>query len=218
MSSDGPGRGLIVAGWVVLGLFCVTGALTLAGFGPHLWSGFTSWLQGLQSPWLTWAMKVITTGGTWYSFLVICLVLLIVPATRLRYGVPLAAVTVIAGGLNAALKAVFREPRPDGHRLIAESGFSFPSGHAMISGAFVAMAVFLVLVYWRSGPARVVVSVLLIVAAGLIGTSRVYLGVHWPLDIVGGYLAAFAVFVLTAWLWWRLWPTVNRSRHQSGTR
>ena len=151
-------------------------------------------------------MKTITTIGEWYSIGVVCLVLVIVPRTRLRYGVPLTAVTAISGGLNAALKVVFREPRPDGHRLIAASGFSFPSGHAMISSAFVAMAVLSVLVYRRSRPAEIIVSVLLIVMTGLIGTSRVYLGVHWPLDILGGYLAGFAVFVLTAWLWRRLWP------------
>jgi len=197
-------RSLTVCGWVAFGLFCVTSGLAVAGVGPHFLGGFTSWLQAVQSPWLTAAMKTITTIGEWYSIGVVCLVLLVIPRTRLRYGVPLVAVTVIAGGLNAVLKAIFREPRPDEHRLIVASGFSFPSGHAMISSAFVAMAVFLVLVYWRSRPTNIIVSVLLIVMTGLIGTSRVYLGVHWPLDIVGGYLAGFAVVVLTVWLWSRL--------------
>jgi len=202
-------RGVVVAGWVAFGGFGVTAVLALAGASPHFCDWFISWLQAVQSVWLMAAMKTITTIGEWYSLMAVCLVLLIIPRTRMHYGVPLAAVTVISGGLNAALKVVIREPRPDGHRLIAISGFSFPSGHAMISAAFVAMAVFLVLAFWRSRPSKIVVSALLIVMTGLIGTSRVYLGVHWPLDILGGYLAGFAVFVLIVWLWLRLWPAAN---------
>lgn len=118
-----------------------------------------------------------------------------------------------AGGallLNVALKAFFQRPRPGASLLYIVSSptsFSFPSGHAMGSTGVLATAAIALVVMgrpmlWRIGV--VTVAGLLIVA---VATSRVYFGVHYPSDVLGGILAGSAwVAVITGWFYPRLLP------------
>lgn len=91
--------------------------------------------------------------------------------------------------LNEGLKRVFHRARPTATRLVAASGYSFPSGHAMVAFAFFGLLAYLLWRRLRPGIGRVMV----ILLAGLlvlgIGVSRIYLGVHYPTDIVAGYAA-----------------------------
>lgn len=98
----------------------------------------------------------------------------------------------LAGGwlLNTMLKLAFHRTRPDIQPLIEVGGYSFPSGHAMISTAFYGMLVYLL---WlnlrqRSKPTWPVM-VLGLCLVFLIGASRVYLGVHFPSDVLAGFAA-----------------------------
>jgi len=201
----------MISALIAVCLFAITCVLTVTGANQSLGAGFTAWLQGLQTPWLTTTMIAITTSGEWYVLAAICVVLLVIPRTRLSFGVPISAATLAAGIANEVLKNIFREPRPDAHRLIVESGFSFPSGHAMSASAMACMAVFLLLPRLKSSLAKVLITAAIALVTLLIGVSRIYLGVHYPIDIVGGYLATFALFVLTVWLlrWFHAW-LVNR--------
>ncbi|GAA2791804.1 phosphatase PAP2 family protein [Kitasatospora sp. CM 4170] len=87
----------------------------------------------------------------------------------------------------------FGRPRPSGvYRAVSASGFSFPSGHTFTS-AVCAGLIALAVARARPGLVRWVVACAAVFAAA-IGVSRVYLGVHWPLDVLGGWLLG------TAWL------------------
>ncbi|MFC3717866.1 phosphatase PAP2 family protein [Deinococcus metalli] len=112
-----------------------------------------------------------------------------------------------AVGIAFGMKVLFHRPRPElWTRLVSESGPSFPSGHTTVAAALVT---FVVLLAWHSSwrwPALV----LGVVYAGLMGYSRLVLGVHFPTDVLAGWLTGVAC-VLGAYslLGTRLRPAVE---------
>lgn len=85
--------------------------------------------------------------------------------------------------LHLSLKPIFGRPRPDlWPRLVGDSDFSFPSGHALVSAAFYP------LLAWVTLRLRRVAFVLVGVGLPLfVGFGRLYLGVHWPTDVLAGW-------------------------------
>jgi undecaprenyl-diphosphatase len=103
---------------------------------------------------------------------------------------------MVTGAVNELAKNLFARIRPDFFRLAEADGFSFPSAHAMHTFVFMGLLGWFV---WHSLPSqmgRVTVagSVTLIVL--FTGFSRIYLGVHYPSDIVGGYLLGAAILLI----------------------
>lgn len=105
-------------------------------------------------------------------------------------------VAIGVGGATAiafGLKALFERPRPDlWEWIVVETNFSFPSGHATASSA---LALCLVIIMWQT-KWRYLVIVLASVYVILVGLSRLYLGVHYPTDIIGGWLLSVALVAL----------------------
>ncbi|HET7627809.1 MAG TPA: phosphatase PAP2 family protein [Bacillales bacterium] len=106
----------------------------------------------------------------------------------------LLATNIIGGrALTILLKALFHRPRPDVEHLVYAGFYGFPSGHAMHAVAFYGFTFIMVCLFNRKKPERTVstaTAVCLLIF--LIGLSRVYLGVHYPLDVIGGYTAGAA--------------------------
>lgn len=125
-----------------------------------------------------------------------------------------ALVVVSVGGailLNYFLKLGFDRPRPDlvPHLTVAYQT-SFPSGHSMSSAAtYLTLGAMMARVQPRRR-LKIYFLALAIFVMLLIGFSRVYLGVHWPTDVLGGW-AAGAIWALTCWAvaWWL---TIGRKR------
>ncbi len=109
--------------------------------------------------------------------------------------------SAVAGGalLNEVLKALFERARPDLIAHIVEvNSLSFPSGHAM-SAATLYLTLGALLARTRKSPAlRGTIVATAIVITCAVGISRVYLGVHWPSDVLGGWLAGGA-WALLCW-------------------
>lgn len=121
----------------------------------------------------------------------------------------LAAVVIGAGVLTYALKVAFRQPRPALFtQRVQEVTFSFPSGHALMSFAlFGYLSAWLVAQAPRA-PWRWLAAAGLVGLAAAIAVSRVYLGVHWPTDVLAG--AIVATFWLTVCLIGRRWIAARR--------
>ena len=143
----------------------------------------------LRRDWLTPIMQAFTS----LSSPVVLGVMLIVVAAFAPGRVPgrfaLANLVGIVV-LNFALKEIVQRPRPEGFRLIAETGYSFPSGHSMVAVAFYGFMIWLILRYEEDRILRVVWSLALFFVVVLIGMSRVYLGVHYFSDVIAGYCVA----------------------------
>ena len=89
--------------------------------------------------------------------------------------------------LNTVLKAIVQRPRPDGFRLISETGYSFPSGHSMVSMAFFGLLIWMVWRYHRKDVMRIVWCVVFGLVIAMVGISRIYLGVHYASDVLAGF-------------------------------
>ena len=94
--------------------------------------------------------------------------------------------------LNLILKEIVHRPRPDGFRLISETGYSFPSGHSMIAMAFYGLLIWMIWNYERDRMVKyscICGFTLCVIAVGL---SRVYLGVHYASDVLAGFCVSLA--------------------------
>lgn len=89
--------------------------------------------------------------------------------------------------LNTVLKEIVQRPRPEGFRLINETGYSFPSGHSMVAMAFFGLLIWMVWHYHRRDAMRVVWCVVFGLVIVMVGVSRIYLGVHYASDVLAGF-------------------------------
>ncbi|MCY9698335.1 phosphatase PAP2 family protein [Paenibacillus alginolyticus] len=178
-----------------------------------------TFIQGMESPGLTLLMKVFTFIGSTPIVIVIALSAILFLYFVLHHRFELVFfVSIVAGTgiINLLLKLYFARQRPDLHRLIQETGYSFPSGHSMEAFALYASLAFLL---WRHICTRIgrTINILIcIVMIGLIGISRIYLGVHYPSDVIGGYLASGVYFTLGVWLfqWYKEYRAYNKKVKQ----
>ncbi|TKS54164.1 phosphatase PAP2 family protein [Luteimonas yindakuii] len=124
------------------------------------------------------------------------LVLVLLWRRRFRDGLFAAVALGGSGLLNVAAKLTFARERPALWESIApEATYSFPSGHAMGS---MSLALVLVLLSWPTRW-RWPVLAAMAVFVPMVGLSRIYLGVHYPSDIIAGWMAA-SIWVVASWL------------------
>jgi undecaprenyl-diphosphatase len=167
---------------------------------------FISFIQGMETAWLTSAMKFFTYIGTlrFISILTIFIFFFLFYGLKHRLEILiLFAVVFCTPILNRLLKLYFHRARPDFHRLIEIGGYSFPSGHAMNAFSFYSILAFLL---WRHVPSRLARTAVILVSTFMIiaiGTSRIYLGVHYPSDIIGGFLASGFWVAAVIWFFQR---------------
>lgn len=152
--------------------------------------------------WLRQAMlEIASLGGTTLLRLLIVGVFgyLLIRGARHR-ALWLAAATLAGSGAVSLLKNIFGRPRPELiDHLVATQTTSFPSGHAANAALDYLSIASLASDLERSRPARIYILAVAIAITLLIGVSRLYLGVHWPTDVVAGW--AFGA----GWAWaWRL--------------
>lgn len=186
--------------WIVL-FICLVGflALTEDVFNKEIMQGdiigYKMISTFLISDFVTPIAKFITNfgGAIFLSIATIALLLLI---KNKKIGLSIFSNIVIITILNQLLKRILRRPRPTEFRIVEETGYSFPSGHSMVSMAFYGYLIYLIYRYIKNKYIKWSLIVLLSILICLIGISRIYLGVHYTSDVLGGFLLSISYLVV----------------------
>jgi len=149
--------------------------------------------HSISSPLLDQAAQLVTILGEQSVYMIVLAVFFW--GVSKKTGLIMSATLLISLWINNFLKLLFHTPRPfevmegiQGKRLQTATGYSFPSGHTQGASSF-----YTTLFYLFKKPVVRIISVLIIL---LVGLSRIYLGVHWPVDVLGGW----GLGILTAWV------------------
>jgi len=189
---------ILVGATAALFLVALTTAVVLHGGRPFGWdSAVHEWGLRMRTPAVTTAARWLTATGTGLPAYALAAVAGTLGGGRRRWWAgALLTVAVLAAVqlLRLGVAHVIARPRPPtADWATTASGFSFPSGHATTSGA---VAVLLVIAFPRWSTSRSVRVIATTAAAAWavgVGLTRIYLGVHWPTDVLGGWLLVVAL-------------------------
>ena len=155
----------------------------------------------LGPKWFEGMMRDITALGSVFFLITITLAVIGFLLLQKKKGMALFTFVAVSGGLllSTALKHIFDRPRPDlvSHEVYVGTA-SFPSGHSMLSAVVFLTLGGLLARYTRQKRLKIYVLSLSILASLLVGISRIYLGVHWPSDVLAGWTAG-ASWALLCW-------------------
>lgn len=150
---------------------------------------------------LTTVVKAVTYFGNWQTTIIIAGILILYKKTRMKLGVPAAIMAIISVATYSILKLLFNRPRPDRALwLVVQHDASFPSGHSLNCLVFYGTIFYLIFTGFYGTKYRTSILVFLAVLIFSIGISRIYLGVHYPTDIIGGW--SLGIFLLMLFSFW----------------
>ena len=141
----------------------------------------------------------ITKGVTQLGgavFLIILSIILSIIIKNKKTGMIIWANLGIVTILNQILKRIVQRPRPTQFRIIDESGYSFPSGHSMVSAAFYGFLIYLIYKNVKNKYLKWSLVTILSILIIIIGTSRIYLGVHYTSDVLAGFLISVSYLIV----------------------
>ena len=152
------------------------------------------YIFSLRNDLLDTIFKTITKFGDTITIIIMVFVLLIFLGKENIYKLILTVVTTVL--TNQGLKHIIRRIRPEHIRLIKEKGYSYPSGHSMIAIATYGLLIYLVYKNVKNKLLKTILILLLLILILGIGISRVYLGVHYPTDVLAGFTIALPIIIL----------------------
>lgn len=201
-------------GRVLLLLYVIAlAAVTVLAFAAHSYSllpgdlPFTKEIQESNSPILFAIFYFVSSlGFTVQSIVIEALALLILWLLRLRMESLFLALTLLADLLGGILKVVVGRHRPTAdlvHVFQQIQQPSFPSGHTLHYVVFYGFLMFILITNFKSSWPRNIALVIFALLILLVGPSRIYLGEHWPTDVIGAYLigALFLAPLIAGYLW-----------------
>jgi len=190
---------------VCLVLFFGLTAAVQAGVAENWDRSLMLALAAAREPWLTWCMRLLSVAGSGLIEIPLALLLILGLAVRKRKVEAwwYTAAALSGWALYALAKLAVHRPRPHVIPRLMHGGgwYSYPSGHSMLAPIIFGLGIIVWAAPWAS-PAlrRAALAVAALLALG-IGFSRVYVGVHYPSDVVGGLLLGTSWSAL-ALLWW----------------
>lgn len=149
----------------------------------------------MRNDMLTIIFKAMTNLGGAYCLIIIAILCAIfIKNKKIAFAIPINL--ILSTMLNLVLKNIVERPRPIGYRLIDETGYSFPSGHSMISSAFYGLIIYFIWKNVKNAKLKYISCILLALLILLIGISRIYLGVHYASDVIGGFTISIAYLII----------------------
>lgn len=189
--------------WVIAIILLIIVFIIAKNLSDDSINGFDSLIYGFISPTIspfyTSVYKFITNLVS-VKFLVIVCLLLIILIKRKMYNIFIILNLFNTITINTILKNIFSRERPIELMLIEESGFSFPSGHSMVSMSFYGFLIYLI---WQTKIERrlkIIISILLGLIIITIDISRIYLGVHYASDVIGGFCISLIYLIFFTYL------------------
>ena len=149
----------------------------------------------LISDFVTPIAKNITHLGGAIFLITLSLILLLIIKNK-KIGILIWLNLGISVLLNQALKFIIQRPRPTEFRIINENGYSFPSGHSMVSAAFYGFLIYLIYKNVKNKYLKWSLITLLSLVILTIGISRIYLGVHYTSDVIAGFLISVSYLII----------------------
>lgn len=144
---------------------------------------------------MTNIVKILTSLGSALVVIILTIVLFMAIKNK-RIAVSIVINLIVITILNNLLKIIFLRPRPNVNNLILESGYSFPSGHSSTGMAFYGYLIYLIYKYVNNKKIKISLIIFLSLVIVAIGLSRIYLGVHYASDVLGGFLLAIVYLII----------------------
>lgn len=144
---------------------------------------------------LTHILKGITEFGDAIILIILTLFILLVFKER-KIGFLVSINLIVVFIIGQITKYIFVRPRPSENVLIEIDGFSFPSGHSIVSIVFYGFLIYLCLTKISNKFLKYFLSIFMILLIITIGYSRIYLGVHYPSDVIGGFSFGLCLLIL----------------------
>lgn len=144
---------------------------------------------------LTDIMTIITNISSAYALIVITILLLILIKNK-KIPILITFNLIFSFLTSQLIKIILRRDRPVNISLVNAMGFSYPSGHSMVSMAYFGFIAYLVYKYIDNTIVKVILIITIFVSIIAIGFSRIYLGVHYFSDVLGGFLLSISYLML----------------------
>ena len=153
-----------------------------------------NFIISFKNEFLTNFFKFITLFGGEYIILLITFSFLFIKNKKFFLSLFIDMILIVL--FNYFLKLIFLRERPIDLMIINETGYSYPSGHSMVAVSFYGFILFLI---WKMNIKKVykyLFSFVIVLLMILIGISRIYLGVHFPSDVIGGYSISLCYLIV----------------------
>lgn len=156
----------------------------------------SQFIYSFRTPFLTDIFRFISFLGGKFLILSCTLMVGFLVWKKHKRETILFSFTILVGlFLNNVIKIILQVPRPNISPIYAADSYSFPSGHAMNSFIFYALLSYFMFHFTRRKKLSILFSIAAMSLVILIGLSRVYLGVHYPSDIIAGFIGGFWWFI-----------------------
>lgn len=176
-------------------LFILLTILTLTNIISPVDSLIESFVIGIRNDKLTTFMITITNLSRAYFLISVSIILLFI--LKNKKTALLIIINLVVVFLSSQLfKFIFHRTRPDGEHIVSVLGYSYPSGHAMVSMAYFGFILYLINKKIPKKIDRIILTIITSIMIFLIGFSRIYLGVHYASDVFAGFLLASAYLVI----------------------